>query len=397
MKQMKILMLLGNAFNPDPRVLKEAQSLVDNGMDVLILAWDREAKLPETEVYDKIRIKRVRVRSGFGKGIAQVPYITMVHLRFIALGLFQKADIVHCHDLDTLPVGVIIKILKFFSIKIIYDSHENFPVQKALELPKVAYSIMNFLEKLCMIFVDTVFTASSILEEEFSKKFSVPIIWLPNFARKEDFICRQEDISTFRKELGYSKDDIVIAYIGGLRPARAIIPIINVLQKRSKIKMFICGNGEQMQHIQELSKKTSNIKYLGNIRQTDIIPYYFAADVLYYGLINYPGCIYNAPNNFSYAILAGKPLIGTDYGDLGRFIKESKCGIAIKEANERELEKAIERIETEPTIIDKMKKEIYENAQNNYHWGIVESKLLEAYENLQKGKNNTIYDEERNN
>ena len=40
----KILMLLSNAFDPDPRVHQEAVSLAQNGYDVQLLCWDREGK-----------------------------------------------------------------------------------------------------------------------------------------------------------------------------------------------------------------------------------------------------------------------------------------------------------------------------------------------------------------
>lgn len=45
-------MLLSNGFSPDPRVYKEAVTLVKNGYEVIILAWDREKRL--LKLYKKI-------------------------------------------------------------------------------------------------------------------------------------------------------------------------------------------------------------------------------------------------------------------------------------------------------------------------------------------------------
>ncbi len=39
---MKVVMTVSNPFKPDPRVYKEAKSLVKTGHKVIILAWVRE-------------------------------------------------------------------------------------------------------------------------------------------------------------------------------------------------------------------------------------------------------------------------------------------------------------------------------------------------------------------
>ena len=46
----KVLMLLTNAFDPDPRVHHEAKALVESGYDVTILCWDRDYKTPAYEI-----------------------------------------------------------------------------------------------------------------------------------------------------------------------------------------------------------------------------------------------------------------------------------------------------------------------------------------------------------
>ena len=375
-------MLLGNSFGPDPRVLKEATSLVRNGAEVTILAWDRERRLPLEESMKGIQIKRLRVRSRFGRGIGQLPFLVIVFSRFVVYGIFHRFDVIHAHDFDTLPAGVLIKIGKLFRIKLVYDSHENFPVQKALELPAFAFPLMNILEKLCIKFVDQIFTASSILQEEFSRKYSPPVVWLPNFADKDDFSIPAETIAELRRKIGFQENDFVVAYIGGLRPARAITPLIAAVAARPSVKAFICGSGEQRENVGSLARATGNVKYLGGIPQSDVVPYYFACDILYYGLIDYPGAVYNAPNNFSYAMLAEKPIIGTGVGDLGRFVRESGCGIVINEATEENIGSVLDILSNDPSIYKNMRDRVHSVGKIKYHWGVVEQRLLVAYATL---------------
>lgn len=44
-----IVMLLSNAFRPDPRVAREAKTLADAGHQVTILCWDRQVEFPHSK------------------------------------------------------------------------------------------------------------------------------------------------------------------------------------------------------------------------------------------------------------------------------------------------------------------------------------------------------------
>src|SRR4051812_101005 len=101
----RVLMLLSNCFNPDPRVHSEARSLVQNGYEVLVLAWDRERQRPVQEVVDDILIKRIRLRSVHNRGTTQAFYIAAANAIMLFRGLRYRFDVVHAHDFDTLPAA----------------------------------------------------------------------------------------------------------------------------------------------------------------------------------------------------------------------------------------------------------------------------------------------------
>src|SRR5512133_1840253 len=97
-----VLMLLSNAYDPDPRVRQEALTLVAMGCRVRLLAWDRDLKSPATECAEGIEIERVRIASRHGRGATQMFFYVALYLRIIWRGLRTRFDVVHCHDLDTL-------------------------------------------------------------------------------------------------------------------------------------------------------------------------------------------------------------------------------------------------------------------------------------------------------
>ena len=56
---MKILMILSNPFIVDPRVYKEAKSLVDAGHEVTVIVWDRKRDYDPESAVDGIKIIRI--------------------------------------------------------------------------------------------------------------------------------------------------------------------------------------------------------------------------------------------------------------------------------------------------------------------------------------------------
>jgi len=102
----KILMLLSNGLSPDPRVFKEAKTLVQNNYDVTIYCLDRNCNLPETEVIDGIKIKRFRVGIVTPSSVLKTPIALWKFKGLINKETKNKSfDIVHAHDFDTASWG----------------------------------------------------------------------------------------------------------------------------------------------------------------------------------------------------------------------------------------------------------------------------------------------------
>ncbi|MDH7517806.1 MAG: hypothetical protein QHH19_05625, partial [Candidatus Thermoplasmatota archaeon] len=56
---MKILMILSKEFTVDPRVYKEARSLIEAGHQVTVLMWDRKGGYEKESVIDEIKVIRL--------------------------------------------------------------------------------------------------------------------------------------------------------------------------------------------------------------------------------------------------------------------------------------------------------------------------------------------------
>ncbi|RMD99439.1 MAG: hypothetical protein D6814_05535, partial [Calditrichaeota bacterium] len=118
-----IFMLLSNPFEPDPRVYKEAKSLVNAGFSVEVLAWDRTAQWPPAETLDGIQITRFRCKGQYGGGLSSFRQFLGFYWRLARHIRRQSPWALHCHDLDTAAIGWLFK--KIFNIPLfIYDAHE---------------------------------------------------------------------------------------------------------------------------------------------------------------------------------------------------------------------------------------------------------------------------------
>ena len=67
-----VLMLLTNAYDPDPRVRQEALALIRMGCRVRLLAWDRDSKSPKFECMEGVEVERVFLPSVHGRGNTQL-------------------------------------------------------------------------------------------------------------------------------------------------------------------------------------------------------------------------------------------------------------------------------------------------------------------------------------
>ncbi|MBM4237515.1 MAG: glycosyltransferase family 4 protein, partial [Euryarchaeota archaeon] len=140
----KILMLLSNEYRPDPRVGKEAEALLGAGDEVTILCWDRGHSGPRSASSGRLRIERVRTGRVASVGSFLLNY-PLFCLRTILRGLGTNVDVVHCHDLDTLPQGVFLSRLK--GVPLVYDAHEHYSKMIASDVPGVISSALELAER----------------------------------------------------------------------------------------------------------------------------------------------------------------------------------------------------------------------------------------------------------
>ena len=126
MDKKKVFAVVFNDLRNDNRVLNQAFSLAAAGHDVTLMGVQRKTLLPLEEEVNGVKIIRKRMRSQW---IERIRFVRFVYFQmYVWMQVGRQAmtwyDVIHCHDLNTLQFGALMKVLKLGKVKLIYDAHE---------------------------------------------------------------------------------------------------------------------------------------------------------------------------------------------------------------------------------------------------------------------------------
>lgn len=378
----RVVMLLSNAYRPDPRVEREAKRLADADYEVTVICWDREGRYKRHERFRGYQIERIQsVSTSYGAGFLQIFRLPRFWLKAAKRAITYSPHVVHCHDLDTLPAGWWIK--RQTNAKLIYDAHEDYPAMMSLYLAKPIVKALSRLEKRLVGRVDYTITASTLFAEKLSALGARPVLTIGNYQSLNRFdAVSPDDIRAARRRLGLGTKDLMISYIGGFSRNRLLLPLIQAAEKLPDVQILLWGDGHQRATVEDAATRVSNVRYQGWL-PADWVPVYMKmTDIVYYCIKpDYPGAVYNAPNTLSQAMAAGRPIIANNVGDLGRIVHQTGCGLLLPEVTADHIVGAVEKLRDE-TLRSRMGALGRSSAEAEYNWHSEGRKLEMVYETL---------------
>ncbi len=373
-----ILMTLSNPFTSDPRVFNEAKSLVDAGFKVTVLAWDKTGAHPAEETIEGIRV----IRSANSTFMNLLPFELMqLHWWWRkgfsdAVHLFEKNrfDVVHSHDLSSLPIGV--KLKKKYAIPLIYDAHEIFGYMLERDIPQWAAKYYLRLEKKIIKNVDKIITVNQPLKDYFTAITDIPVIIIMN--------CKTVHHKSYRPA---ENDRFTVLFIGTIGPPRFLLELVEVVQTLPDVYCIIGGKGHNTQYIEALKKKcmrVSNAEFIGKVKMDDVLPMTMKADAVV--------CMTNPmdPNNSRAlankqfeAMACGRPIICTKNTYPGTFTEQHSCGLVAKYETD-DLKKKIIQLRDSDELRERLGKNALKAAKKQFNWHVQEQKLLELYMSFER-------------
>jgi glycosyltransferase involved in cell wall biosynthesis len=350
-----------------------------------------------------VQIERVGVASAYGAGLQRLgQWPTFARQVFIRLQTKHDRgdwDAVHCHDLDTLPIGYAYSRRptgrKGKRVRLLFDAHESYPDLVAPHMPRWAVWGLGMTERFLVRHVDAVITVGDLLADRYRP-------WAPRVTvvrncpahtpmrttskGSNDLIGRSTaQRNGLRRAWGLDNVGLVVCYIGGLTLGRLILPLVAAVRADPSLGLVLVGDGPQLPSLLAAAEGVGRIAYLGKqVPRDQIVNIMGAADVVYYGLrSDFPNNHFSSPNALYSALAAGCPLLTTDVGEISRIVRSERCGIVFESSND--LSRSVEAIETAlralraPDVRTTMSRNALRAAETKYNWPAAKAELLSLY------------------
>jgi len=291
-----------------------------------------------------------------------------------------NAHIYHLHDPELFFIGL---KLKRKGKKVIFDSHEDYPMQILSKpyfnghIAKIISNVYKIVEKIVLVKFDVIITATPYIKEKISEWHHC-VIDINNYPLLSEFHNNK-----YVLENDYKKD--TICYIGGISLIRGIKEIIIAMEHCSyNIRLILAGE------FSPLSLKNEIIKYegwkkideMGFINRKKILEIFNQA---FAGIITYmplPNHINAQPNKLFEYMSAELPVIASNFPLWKEIIEKNQCGICVDPCKPEEIASAIEWLASNKEKAIEMGKNGRRAVLEKYNWDIEKKKLLSVYTTL---------------
>jgi len=315
-----ILHIVCNPVTHDSRVLKETMALAESGIvNEVEIAGFYEQGYSEWEKLTARKIWRVRLSTRpLPKDIiSQAIKFAEWYIRIIRNFRNVPLRVIHCHDLDPLPIAARLKRLT--GAKLIYDAHELETEREGSR--GIRQALARCAEQWLIPHVDAIITVSPSIREWYLKRFpEVSVTLVRNIPPLPAIHTIPEPL---RERFKIHEEALLFIYLGGLVRGRGIeITLDAFSDKRVPHHVLFMGSGPLQDTIEAVAHRCSRIHYLPPVPPSQVLDYASGADA---GLcliedvcLSYRYCL---PNKLFESLLAGLPVLASDLPDQAGIIR----------------------------------------------------------------------------
>jgi glycosyltransferase involved in cell wall biosynthesis len=374
-------MLVSSNVTTDPRLYNEARALAETGHRVSVIGWDRFKQSPRRETLDGIDVVRLRISLPPGCGLGVPPWHAF-HLLLWQQAAYREAvslhkksrfDAIHCHFLDTMPVGMRLK--RELAIPLVYDARDMYGYMMQASFPRCIARGFEWLEKRWVAKADVIIAVSDIMQTCLRKITEKPITVVMN--------CKPLQLTEYRPPDNGGR--FTVLYIGTLHHARALPQLLQAVKDLKDVFCIIGGIGEAryVESIRRECRSNPNVSFVGRVPVDRVLPMTAEADVVFcmFDPAN-PNNRIGMPNKIFEAMACGRPIICTRGIYSGQFVEEHAIGLAV-EYNEEAIRQAIIKMRDDPQLRERVGRKALSSAKSTYNWQEEQSKLVELYRDIQ--------------
>ncbi|MDD4170391.1 MAG: glycosyltransferase family 4 protein, partial [Desulfotomaculaceae bacterium] len=303
--------------------------------------------------------------------------------RLLLRGLSTRAKVIHLHDPELLPVGLLIKLL--CRKKLVYDVHEDFaasleskPWLPPLLRPALA-TVLGRAEKWFARRVDALVLAEMYYEELFPKN-KVPSVGIYNYPLP--------GLITGTGAPG-QKQVYKMIYAGAISRPRGAEQMVRALAlvnwQGRDFRLLLIGPVRPLVLRAELISLAASLGLAEKVIITGLLPleevygHYAGADLglcLLHPEKNYIKSL--ATKIFEY-MAAGLPVLASDFPAWTELVQKNCCGLNVNPLDEIAIAKNIERFLNTPEMGKEMGHNGHKVFMEKYNWRVEETKLWLLY------------------
>lgn len=253
----------------------------------------------------------------------------------------EKYEIVHCQS----PIGGVIARLacknqRKNGTRVIYTAH-GFHFFKGA--PKANWMIFYPIEKYLSKYTDALIT---ICKEDYNrgkeKMNAKQVCYTPGIGIDVERISGMKADWKKREEIGISQDDRLILSIGELNKNKNHKLVLEAMakMKRPDVHFVVCGQGDQLEEYQQLSKQLGIEKQVHLLGfRTDAKEWLQVADIF-----AFPSFREGLPVSLMEAMAAGLPAVVTRIRGNVDLIEENKGGYFVEPTDVENMKECLERL-----------------------------------------------------
>ena len=297
--------------------------------------------------------------------------------------LSLKPDVVHCHDLATLPAGA--AIAKTSRCKLVYDSHE-LEMHRNAKYPKCVERKRRKLEKSGIVKTDAVITVSESIADHLKQDYKIPRPYVVMNAPDFDGHATAKNL---REDIGLPAGTPLVVYVGSVTINRGIDFVVRSLQHNPNLHLATVGprRPATQADIHELAIKLGvedRVHFVDPVPPNDVVGYIRSADVSVLPIQNV--CLsyyYCMPNKLLESVFAGIPVAVADLVEMRRFVETYQCGVVMDQTDPQSIAAAISKIiaSRESYVLPEVKRH---ELTEKYSWTTQANRLREIYSKFRK-------------
>ncbi len=350
----------------DPRIFrKQAQSLRRAGYDVHLVAPH-----PVSETLDGIPI------TALPKIKDRLPRLRHAYRAARAL----NADVYHFHDPELIPVARALK--QATQAKVIYDVHEDNAAKGG-----TTGRMLQTLERWCFRWADHVILAETAYTAML-KSTRVPHTPILNYFLPLD------DMPPMPRYRSQPEAPFYLLYAGTQGAKRGIKVMLDLAERIQHLELpwhvHLIGafyrpalREQALERIRaaHLEPIVQAVGWDGYLPWAEMEPYYRTADVGLALLDPHPNFVHTIPTKFYEYLYYGLPILCSDFPGWQSFIETHQCGAVVQPHDAEAVFRVLRSWAEDPAGYTRLS-QAAAAAATQFHWSIMEERLLEVYQEL---------------